>query len=292
MLFPLTVGVGDAQIEKLTAMYKLAYKDIVAELKGATDFGVYNRKAILSQIEVILTDLGTNVQEFIEREIPRNYVLGLNQAVRQLNSFGAGLEVDMALNKLHTQAIDLMVGDTLKAFGESITGVQRSAEALLSKAVKEQIQMRMAEGVTKGETLKEVKAYLSGILSDNQITSLIDKAGHEWTLDRYTEMLVRTKTAEARNRGLINRSIEVDNDLVIVSDHSSTCDVCGPWEGKVLSLTGKTEGYPTLDEAESDGLFHPNCQHAINVYDAEYQGRLRSYNPDTGKYEMPDEETA
>ena len=287
MLFPIEVGVGDEQIAKLTALYKQSYKKIVQEITTATDFGVYNRRAILSQIEKILTDLGVNVAEFIQKEIPSNYMVGAKQAVLQMNSFGAGLVVDQGLNVIHKEAIDLIVGDTLTAFGESLTGVKRSAEVLLNKAVKEQIKMRLAEGITMGKTLKEVTNYLKGVLEDNGLSSLIDKAGHEWKLDRYTEMLIRTKTAEARNRGLINRAVELDKDLVRVSDHDQECPLCRPWEGKILSLTGRTVGYPTLAEAESAGLFHPNCRHAINVYNEKYSKMVREYNPETGKYELP-----
>src|SRR5690606_18083284 len=32
---------------------------------------------------------------------------------------------------------------------------------------------------------------------------------------------------------------------------------CRPWEGKVLSLTGRTPGYSTVAEARAAGLFHP-----------------------------------
>lgn len=53
---------------------------------------------------------------------------------------------------------------------------------------------------------------------------------------------------------------------------------CRPWEGKVLSLTGKTprgrnavDGYAfevagTLREAQSSGLFHPSCRHRTVIY--------------------------
>lgn len=286
MLFPIEVGVGDAQLAKLTAIYKSAYKQIVDELESATNFGIYNRKALLAQIEKILKDLGVDINEFIRTEIPKHYLTGMNQAVRQIQSFGGGMIADMALNKIHTQMIDLLVGDTLQAFGESITGVKRSAEQLLNKAVKEQIKLKMAEGISMGKTLKEVRSYLSGVLKEDGLASLIDKGGREWTLDRYTEMLIRTKTAEARNRGLMNRALELDHDLVQVSDHAGECPLCHPWEGRILSLTGKTIGYPTLAMAEEQGLFHPNCRHAINIYNPDYAGKLRSYNPKTGKYEV------
>ena len=31
-------------------------------------------------------------------------------------------------------------------------------------------------------------------------------------------------------------------------------------------MTGATEGYTTLDEAEAEGLFHPNCRHTYDLY--------------------------
>ena len=40
---------------------------------------------------------------------------------------------------------------------------------------------------------------------------------------------------------------------------------CIPYQGKVLSLTGRTKGYTTVKEAETNGLFHPNCIHSFAV---------------------------
>jgi hypothetical protein len=142
----------------------------------------------------------------------------------------------------------------------------------------------MAEGITKGSALREVKNMVKSVLSEYGLDSLIDKAGRSWSLDRYTEMLIRTKTVEARNRGLINRVLENGYDLVQVSDHMGECDLCRPWEGRILSLTGQTKGYPTLAEAESQGLFHPNCRHAINTLHRELAEKTKAYDIYSGKY--------
>ncbi|MBU1110803.1 phage minor capsid protein [Patescibacteria group bacterium] len=286
MLFPIEVGLPDRDINKIIKLYKRAYKKIVLEISTATDFGIYNRRSILSQIEIILTKLGADVQDFLEKEIPNNYKIGFNQADRQLKSFGVELIGDMQFNLLHQEAIINLIDDTSKAFAGGITGVKRNAEMLLNKAVKEEIKMRMAEGAISGEATKAIRAYINGYLKDQGLASLIDKGGRKWTLDRYTDMLIRTKTAEARNRGLINRVVENKYDLVQVSSHPSSCPLCAPWQSKILSLTGNTKGYPTLTEAEESGLFHPNCRHAINVYDPEISKQTRSFNPKTGKYEL------
>jgi hypothetical protein len=34
----------------------------------------------------------------------------------------------------------------------------------------------------------------------------------------------------------------------------------------VLSISGKTKGYPTFAEAKVAGLMHPNCRHTVSLY--------------------------
>jgi len=72
-------------------------------------------------------------------------------------------------------------------------------------------------------------------------------------------MVARTTTMEAHLQGTANRLAEQGHDLIKVSTHRGACPLCEPWQGKILSITGKTKGYPTLEEAKADGLFHPNC---------------------------------
>ena len=137
----------------------------------------------------------------------------------------------------------------------------------------------MAEGFIGGKALREVRQTIKGVLQEQGLDSLVDKGGRSWSLDRYSEMLFRTKAVETRNRGLANRMAENDYDLVQVSSHGAP-DVCGPWESKILSVTGNTPGYPTVADAEAGGLFHPNCKHAINVLIPSLSKLTRAYFPD------------
>lgn len=56
------------------------------------------------------------------------------------------------------------------------------------------------------------------------------------------------------------------HDLIVVSSHTSPCPRCAVWQGRILSITGKTPGYPTLKEARKAGLFHEGCRHAIGAH--------------------------
>jgi hypothetical protein len=279
-MYPLQVEINPENIVKLTAILKTAYASIVSEISTATNFGVANRRAILAQIDRILQGTGTDVQKFLETELPKYYKVGANDAVKQLRNTGAEVGVAEGFNRVHKEAIVALVDDASRAFGESMSGISRSANLLLGKATRELITQKMAEGTIGGKALREVRQSIKGILQEQGLDALVDKAGHTWTLDRYAEMLYRTKAVEARNRGLANRLVENNYDLVQVSSHSTDCELCGPWEGMILSSTGETPDYPTVADAEADGLFHPNCKHAINALIPSLAKATKAYYPD------------
>ncbi|MCX7924140.1 MAG: phage minor capsid protein [Clostridia bacterium] len=126
------------------------------------------------------------------------------------------------------------------------------------------------------------------------ITGFVDTVGRRWDMASYVEMAGRTLTAHAALQGHFDRQGEIGNDLVIVSSFGTTCPICAPWGGKVLSISGKTAGYSTLDQAKSAGLFHPNCKHTITAYfpeiDEPEQRHIhqRQYNPE--KYDQIQEQ--
>lgn len=264
-MFPQQIDITEKTIEKLTQLYLRAYREILAEMEGATEFGTAHRRAILAQIKQILRELGSDVDPILEAEVEKYYKKGADQAAKQLENLGAEVNIATGFNRIHKEAIAAIVDDTARAWGESLQGVNRSAQLLLSKQVKEEITRKLATGKLAGRSLREIKKQIIATLKDDGLVALKDKRGATWSLDRYSEMLIRTKAVEARNRGLANRMVENGYDLVQVSSHGAT-DVCGKWEGQVLSVTGKTDGYKTVAQAEADGLFHPNCRHAINAF--------------------------
>lgn len=278
-MYPLQVEIDQKDIDRLTRVYVTAQKSIEKELLTATDWGIANRKSILAQIDSILNQLATETDGVINDVIPKYYKVGAKDANSQLRNIKAPIDLTAGFNTIHQEAIASLIDDTATAFGESLTGVSRSVNTLLGKATRDMITQKMAEGMISGKALREVKTMIKGIIAEDGVSALKDKAGHSWSLDRYSEMLFRTKTVEARNRGLANRLAEYDLDLVQVSSHGAT-DVCGDWEGRILSLTGQTDGYPTLEEAEADGLFHPNCKHAINTLIPSLAKETNAYYPD------------
>ena len=284
LTYPLQVEINEKTALKLVKVFKRAYKDIVAEITTATDFGAYNRRVILARIESHLTRLGVDVEIFLRDELPEYYKMGADDAIRQLKRVDADIAVEHGFNIVHQDAILALIDDTSKSFAESLSTVNRAAGRLLNKATQDLLTYQLAEGTISGKALRTVRQTIKGTLQEDGLAGLVDRAGRRWSLDSYAEMLIRTKAVEARNTGLANRMVENGYDLVQVSQHPGACPLCTPWEGKVLSVTGETKGYPTVADAEATGLFHPNCRHAINTIVPKLAEKTKAYSTKTGKY--------
>jgi hypothetical protein len=84
-------------------------------------------------------------------------------------------------------------------------------------------------------------------------------------LAAFVAMLAITTARNAYTEGAINRSLEDGKDLMRVSQNetAATCKTCKYWEGKIVSLTGISSKYPSLEEARSEGFQHPHCIHYL-----------------------------
>lgn len=123
-----------------------------------------------------------------------------------------------------------------------------------------------ARGLADEFTRRAAAQAALDMFTDAGVPPLTDAAGRQWSLTSYAEMACRTAVNSAARQGVFDELRAEGRDLVIVSGSPSCCELCAPWEGEVLSIDGMTPGYPTLGEAEADGLFHPNCSHTADPF--------------------------
>jgi hypothetical protein len=160
-----------------------------------------------------------------------------------------------------------------KASFADVNGILAQARKLVgtggySGAFAKQLQIRdsslraLAQAFAEGKTRAQASKLLLADLRKRGITCFIDKSGRPWSMDRYAEMNARTIARRTQAAATRLRTQEAGYDLVTIIDHQRECPLCRPWEGKTLSLTGKTPGYPRMSTAEAQGYGHPNCCHA------------------------------
>ena len=272
------IKIREGRIDDLISLYKQTYKRLVEEMINASEAGKIQKARVMARINAELESLGVDVQEWVNQEIPQYYLDGSNQALQDLRAQGVDLSSRSSFAVINREAIKALTDDVALSFASAIRTVGRSANTLLTNAQKQQLNAIIADGKLTGDARKTISRNLQAAIEDQGITALTDKGGRQWTLENYTRMLARTKAVEARNQGLANRMLASGYDLVQVTNHRSEHPACAFWEGKILSLTGKTPGYPTLQMAIEAGLFHPNCQHAVNVFHPELAALTKAYD--------------
>jgi hypothetical protein len=98
-------------------------------------------------------------------------------------------------------------------------------------------------------------------LADRGLTGFTDTAGRQWSAPGYVKQAVSHATGTAVMDGWFAANVQQDRLLVIVPETPTTCPVCAPWLGRVLSILGGDPDHPSVAEARASGLWHPNCQH-------------------------------
>ena len=149
---------------------------------------------------------------------------------------------------------------------------------------------RTAAGVLSGSmTGREALVRTVREWAAQGIPSIIDKAGREWTSEAYANMVIRTNVTRVSHEVQLERSKEYGANLIEVSSHAGARPLCAPYQGKVYSLSGQSEEYPSLASTsygEAPGLFGINCGHFSYPF---FPGISRqSYAPDETEEQKAD----
>ena len=119
-------------------------------------------------------------------------------------------------------------------------------------------------GMTPQERAKLLRGKVMDYADNPASWKFIDRSGKRWKKNNYFDMLNRTVTANVARDTYHDALVDEQRDLVVLLGGTSaeSHPACEKFNGKVLSLTGQTPGFPTLDEYIGEGGFHPNCVHS------------------------------
>ena len=261
------------EIARLVKIYKNGYLNILKTISVNNVYGRNNfqKAALLAQVQAELENLDRSTKTWIEKNVPTEYKVGAQQAIKDLKAIGISPE-DFTFSMLHTEAVKVIADDMYSSFAEALRFVRKDVERTLRMVDKQEIMDRIGQGIVQGSGRKEVVAQVQDVLSKQGVSSLVDKGGKRWQLDTYADMLTRTKMAETQRLGAEYTMMENGHDLVQVSAHMTSCDSCALVEGKIYSLTGNTPGYPTFEKIKSlsNHIFGPNCRHRSVPYSPFY----------------------
>ena len=280
------VSFSEQQAERLVLFYTDAEREILAEINRALLKG--NQTAYLKgmqrNVQAILTDLRAGSLTWCETAIPAVYLKGAENADRLVEAVEDAPKIGMGA--IHQQAAEVLANATYNRLGDISGTIGRRVDDIYRTLALENIR----GSVAGYESWQKVARNYKEQLAEQGVTGFRDVTGRQWNMKTYTEMVSRTSTMEAHLQGTANRLSERGHDLVVVSDHSKECPKCQPWENKVLSISGKTEGYPTLAEAKSAGLFHPSCRHSLNLF-LDIDKEIADYEKQEAQQTQPKQDT-
>lgn len=239
---------SDRQIAALTSIYSQAETELTRLVFRAVTSGQLGtasyRQQQLAIIQQLLGQLGATTIPAAQNLIAASYQTGLQVA---------GLaNITGGFTGVHTEAVQMLAGSTAGRLGDALTHVGRQVDDVFRKEGLRLSALQLAEGATRVEASRQ----MAQALTDQGVSSFTDRAGREWGLGRYTDMVLRTTAREAVSEGTKNRLIEGGIDLVTWIASNQPCDDCAEHDGDIFSLTGATDGYPVLDEMPP---LHPNC---------------------------------
>jgi len=248
----------DVEVKRLTDFVNSIEKEMLININSgllnSRDLAFFNLK--IGEAKQLITALQNGGSKWTPEMVKNMYVEGLR--------FGAvTLSIETLVSRFDVEAMNVLSNNIYGRFQDLTTIIGRRVDDIYREVALANLKGNIAGYRGLYETAERIKEGLA----ERGITGFVDRAGKEWNMTSYTDMVARSSTMETFRQGTANEYIQNDIDLVQINNviTSTSCEVCRKYAGKIISLTGKTVGYPTLDEIRAEGMFHPNCIHSYHV---------------------------
>lgn len=197
---------------------------------------------IVRRLDRIFAQREQVMNEWITVKLASAAVAGMEYAGTTL---GAGLEVSALMGR----AIAEIQAATFAEVAGSTRYLSESARALIRVIAKDLTELTVSRGLSIPEARKLIAARMRG----GGIRAFVDASGRAWRLETYSEMLIRTRTAEAYNTGTILRARELGVEILEVFDGTEDDEACAEANGQ----------FWTAEYAMANQIEHPNCRRAF-----------------------------
>lgn len=260
---PVSPDMAEQVAKELLAAFEQAETDMLQTVARRLQQGVDSdgwAEAKLAQTQALRRELSAVVSRLdqlapgqAEEAIRRAY--GIGQAAGGLDLQTTGRIASAFIGSGDASAIEALTGQMVGILSRVGPVALRASEDIYRSVIFDATRS-VATGTN---TRRQAAQRALNVFSDRGITGFVDGAGRHWDMASYTEMAVRTTSGRAAVAGHADKLADSGLDLVQVSDAPEECKICRQFEGRVASLRGRTQGYPTLDSFIAGGLFHPNC---------------------------------
>lgn len=238
-------------------------------------------QALRRASQAVVDELGRAVSLDVHDAVAEAYNTGHRAAVAEIGALSDDARRMVDDVTPNAQAVDRLAQETVDVLTDRHRSILRTIVDKFRTVVAEVTATPLLGTGTRRQATQDAMRRWA----DEGVTQFVDQSGRRWQLTSYAEMAVRTSVARAATEAHTRTLTDAGIDLVIVSDSPRECDLCRPWEKKVLTLTGpagartvevehaiedgrmvRVRVAGSLDEARARGLQHPNCRHSTSAY--------------------------
>lgn len=257
-------------LDDLIDIYKEAQLALIKIITGKTGAGTktyYN--TILKQTEALLNCLSAQTGRYIRAEIPKEYKAALDQTYDYFKRNNLRMKRPESFAQVHSDAVSELASEMQHHINEGISSagrrVMRYADTARDNALRQNGLRASAVKIASGQTVRDMQKDLTQRLSEDGFLTVqygSGKYAYQVGLDSYAAMVARSTTREAGNLAREKQLVANGYDLVIITKHSPTCELCARVQGRVFSISGNDKRFPPLSEAFPSGYrnVHPNCR--------------------------------
>lgn len=269
------------ELDTLAKIYLAARDQLLDTIINSPGVGTKTfANTILQQLDRELKRLQAASDKYIETAIPAEYEKGLDAIYQYFKKNNLTMKHPSHFADLHTDAIYTIAREMQHNIRGGLVQVGRQLAQYVNTARDEVLRstalMAAGEKLATGGTVLQMKNNLTKKLQEQGFMTVQYGSGpgaRNVPIDAYAMLCARSTTREAGNLARENQLTANGYDLVEMTEHYPTCDVCAPLQGRVYSISGKDKRFPPLSRAFSSGYHnvHPNCRHSIVPWIEELQ---------------------
>lgn len=246
-------------MENLYKLFLKTQQNLLETLSSKDKLGLstYKERQLLKEVNEILSEMVDNAWNESGNVFYK--VFQISKLDRKMGQLPLNVQEKGIVDRI----VDTFMGNLITASSKVITNVRQTFKKSASKA-----------NLMPGDRNNNFIDLFKKTMSEQGLVAFTDKSGRNWSLQSYSDMLVRTSGRMATNYGVLFTYEHID--LYKISKHGTTCKICAPLEGRVYSRSGTHPYYPPLASAfgKIDKLgpnvlentylnIHPNCKHVL-----------------------------
>lgn len=265
--------------------HEIKISKIISDIDNSKELSNIYYSSKIKELNGLYTEMKVIFAELLTPALRKGYSKSVSDEISRIKNYKMTFrkKTEKAIKKLNTKTLlnsdysartfKNILNDSIGAF---VSGVEQGKKTFLryinetqQLAISEDtINKQIAKGIIEKGSVnaakKNLKDKLKKQLEDGKIITIIDKNGkpRNYNIRDYAELVARTKLINAQAQGTLDIAREVNQDLVQVSSHNTECEVCGPIEGRVFSISGND---PDFDPLDFEFPLHPNCRHTLTV---------------------------